>query len=230
MSDNNISRRSILKGAALGAGAILTVGCTEQKSVTPKKGDFKMSYKNEDFYKDGKFQADFAKEVYFEMLKSFDYPIYKQFKTGEFWALDFGTGNFLETGMAGIFWFNNYRDRYFGHEIFLLPNQMIVEHAHFKTKKAPPKMEAWQVRHGSIYNFGEGKPNIATSKVVLPAKEKKFITCPHVEYLTEGDCRELKTPESKHFMMAGPNGAIVTEYANFHDNDGLRFTNPKAKL
>ena len=31
-------------------------------------------------------------------------------------------------------------------------------------------------------------------------------------------------------MMAGPEGAIVDEWACYHDNDGLRFTNPKAAL
>ncbi len=30
--------------------------------------------------------------------------------------------------------------------------------------------------------------------------------------------------------MAGENGAIVTEYGTYHDNAGLRFTNPRAKL
>jgi len=31
-------------------------------------------------------------------------------------------------------------------------------------------------------------------------------------------------------MVAGPEGAIVTEYATYHDMAALRFTNPKAKL
>ena len=40
----------------------------------------------------------------------------------------------------------------------------------------------------------------------------------------------LNRPEAKHFMMAGPEGAIVTEYATFHDNKCLRFTNPGVKF
>jgi hypothetical protein len=35
---------------------------------------------------------------------------------------------------------------------------------------------------------------------------------------------------AKHFMIAGPQGAIVSEYATFHDGDGLRFTNPNVKF
>ena len=33
-----------------------------------------------------------------------------------------------------------------------------------------------------------------------------------------------------HFLMAGPEGAIVSEWATYHDNAGLRFTNAKAAL
>jgi D-lyxose ketol-isomerase len=31
-------------------------------------------------------------------------------------------------------------------------------------------------------------------------------------------------------LFAGPEGAIVTEYANYHDGNGLRFTNPNVEF
>lgn len=31
-------------------------------------------------------------------------------------------------------------------------------------------------------------------------------------------------------MMAGENGACVFEFANYHDGNGLRFTNPKVQF
>ena len=40
----------------------------------------------------------------------------------------------------------------------------------------------------------------------------------------------LKEMETFHFMMAGPEGAVVCEWANYHDNAGLRFTHPTATL
>jgi hypothetical protein len=40
----------------------------------------------------------------------------------------------------------------------------------------------------------------------------------------------LNRLEAFHFMVAGQEGALVTEYGTFHDMDGLRFSNPKAKL
>jgi hypothetical protein len=36
----------------------------------------------------------------------------------------------------------------------------------------------------------------------------------------------LNVPESSHFLMAGPQGAIITEFATFHTNDALHFTHP----
>jgi hypothetical protein len=40
----------------------------------------------------------------------------------------------------------------------------------------------------------------------------------------------LKQLTTFHFLMAGPEGAIVSEWATYHDNAGLRFTNAKAAL
>jgi hypothetical protein len=45
-----------------------------------------------------------------------------------------------------------------------------------------------------------------------------------------GDILRLKEMETFHFMMAGPEGAVVCEWANYHDNAGLRFTHPTATL
>ena len=45
-----------------------------------------------------------------------------------------------------------------------------------------------------------------------------------------GEVGVLAGPEQWHWMHAGPEGAIVTEYATYHDGAGLRFSHPKAKL
>jgi hypothetical protein len=45
-----------------------------------------------------------------------------------------------------------------------------------------------------------------------------------------GEILHLKKSETFHFLMAGPEGAIVDEWASYHDGAGLRFTNTKAKL
>jgi len=45
-----------------------------------------------------------------------------------------------------------------------------------------------------------------------------------------GEVVKLEVAEQKHFMLAGPQGAIVTEVATYHDGAALRFTHPDAKL
>lgn len=185
-------------------------------------------FKNEDFYKDGKFQAEKAKKAYFDMMTAYGYPIPESLRTN-MWATDFGLGDFVNVGMAGIFWVNFQDTGYFAHEIYLLPGQMIVEHGHEATAKGKAKMESWHVRNGSIYTFGEeGDPVPPTLK--LPKSQEKSISVSKYYTMQPGDIRTLNRVGAKHFMMGGPGGAIVSEYGSFHDGDGLRFTNPNVKF
>lgn len=185
-------------------------------------------FKNQDFYQDGKFQADRAKEAYFGMMAAHGYPV-PDFLRTNMWATDFGLGDFVNVGMGGIFWINDQKHGYFAHEIFLLPGQMIVEHGHEATPKGQPKMESWHVRHGSVRTFGEeGDP--LPPGFQLPPSQEKHITVRKSYELLPGDIRSLNRVTAKHFMMGGPQGAIVSEYASFHDGDGLRFTNPGVKF
>ena len=88
------------------------------------------TYTNADFYdKDGKFLVDKAREAYFDMFRRFNYPISDKLRK-DMWILDFAVGDFAQVGMAGIFWVNRQDYSYFGHEIYLLPGQMIPEHKH----------------------------------------------------------------------------------------------------
>ncbi|HUT01823.1 MAG TPA: hypothetical protein VM031_05175 [Phycisphaerae bacterium] len=183
---------------------------------------------NDQFYVDGAFQADKAREAYFQMMERFGYPVVEKLRE-EMWALDFGLGDFVNVGMAGIFWCNDKEHGYFGHEIFLLPGQMIVEHAHEETPEAAAKMEAWHVRHGKIHTFGEGEET-RPCPVELPDGQQEFITVRHAREVVPGELDSLNRPGAKHFMIAGPQGAIVTEYATYHDNGALRFTNPAVKF
>ena len=146
------------------------------------------------------------------------------------WATDFGLGDFVNVGMAGVFWVNFQEHGYFAHEIYLLPGQMIVEHGHEATAKGKAKMESWHVRHGSIYTFGEEGGPIPAG--VDAAQEPGEVH--HREQMLRDATRATSAPSTastaKHFMMGGPAGAIVSEYASFHDSDGLRFTNPGVKF
>lgn len=183
-----------------------------------------MIFENGDFYVDGEFQVEKARDAYFGMMEGFNYPVPPAVKEG-MWATDFSLGDFVNVGMAGIFWCNDEEHKYFGHEIFLLPGQMIVEHGHAKLPETAAKMEAWHVRHGRIYSLGEGEPT-DPMPIRLPESQAEFISVKNCKLVSPGEVDYLKRPEAKHFMVGGPEGAIVTEYATFHTNDALRFTNP----
>lgn len=193
------------------------------------------------FYKDGNFDSAKAKQAYFDLMTTFNVPIYAALKKddGFLWAIDFNKGEFTSFGMAGVFWANE-PDGYLGHEIYLLPWQSIPEHRHLPTqdkdgKAIPCKMESWQVRYGYVYGFSEvGEPNLdryPEAKAMLAKCQIPHLKSLHVEkWEADGSVHKLAGAETWHFMMGGKDGAIVSEYATFHDSNGLRFTVPGASL
>jgi len=217
---NNITRRTALQTIAAGAGAMAVSSCISTGSTPMQK------LVKGDFYDNGKFNKKRAFEAYYDMMRHFNYPIYPLLKTDQFWTSDFAQNDFLNVGMAGIFWINNTEAGYFGHEIYLLPGQMIVEHGHNKVTEGAAKMESWQVRHGMIYTFGEGEPT-PNLPVKLPESQLKAngITAKNCKVLKLGEIGTLNRTTAKHFMMGGPEGAIVTEYGTPHYGPALEFTN-----
>jgi D-lyxose ketol-isomerase len=217
-----ISRRTILGSLVAGVAGSSLMKAAHAAAAPPLR--------NEDFYDaDGSFNIDKAKQAYYDMMERFNYPIVDRLRSDEFWAVDFGMGKFTEVGMAGIFWVNNQEDDYFGHEIYLLPGQMIPEHRHVKTPDARPKMEAWQPRHGWVYIYGEGAPTPGVEDRIPPSHRECAVA--RVEQkLLPGEVGMLGGAEQWHWMLAGPEGAIVTEYATYHDGSALRFSNDDVKF
>ncbi len=226
-----MNRRNWITGIVGGAAGLFAAStCSEGFSFGNKKKLPK--YPNDYFYKNGEFNPEAAKKAYFELFDYHDYSLAESLKDNpDFWVAEFGLGDYTNVGMAGIFWVNDKEHGYFGHEIYLLPGQMIPEHAHAPAEGKPAKHECWQVRHGSIYTFGVGEPT-KPCPVELPESqlESGGITCFKCNKLEVGDMEYLSDLEDPHFMYAGPEGAIVTEYASYHSGEGLRFTNKKAAL
>lgn len=203
---------------------------------TAKKGCKQMS--NAEFYKDGKFDAARAKQAYFDLMTKFHVPVYEALKKddGFFWAVDFAKGDFTSFGMGGVIWVNEKSEGYFGHDIYLLPGQSIAEHRHLPTtdkdgKTVRCKIESWLVRNGWVYGFSEvGEPNLdkfPEAKAMLSKVQIPYLKSVHVEkWVADGRAHKLPGPETWHFMMGGSEGAIVTEFATYHDGAGLRFSVP----
>jgi len=228
-----LTRREALVGAAATAAGVMvasTTGASAQLLKRRNSGGKGKKLTNKDFYDaEGNFLPEKAKEAYYAMFKKMGYPMSDAAKE-LFWVADFGMGDFVNCGMGGIFWYNNQEECYFGHEIFLLPNQMIPEHKHLKTEKGKPKHEAWLIRHGHVYNFAAVGKKDEKMLAMIPESQKKSATVRSAKKAMPGEVQELPEIGCFHFMMAGPEGAIATEFGTFHDNDGLRFANPKAKM
>lgn len=210
---------------AMAAVAMLVSSCCQKNENTMK--EYAKKYTNADFYKDGKFQQDVALKAYQQMFDFYGIE-YTPTLTKDMWITDFGLGDFENVGMAGIFWVNDSTNCYFGHDIYLLPNQMIPEHRHVATATHPAKFESWRVQKGNCYNFSIGEPT--ANAPVLPASQKEYITS--LCFVAQGvdEVIHLKQVETPHFLLAGDKGAVVSEFATYHDNAGLRFTNPTAAL
>ena len=245
---SEISRRGMLTGVAAGFAASLPVfhaGCTDAGKEEPKvSAPPKLKiYKNEHFYDaEGKLDAAKAKAAYIELMKFHKFPIYPAFETDELWSLDFALGKFTEVGMGGIFYINDERDDYLLHDIWLLPGQSIPEHYHIKLDpvaaaegvEAKPgvaaKMEAWLVRYGSAHFFAEAGEPTDDCAGLIPPSHKECTKVKNVVFKEAGGVVKLEVAESRHFMKAGPEGAIVTEVATYHSMDALRFSHPDAKV
>jgi len=226
-----MNRRDLLKTLTLGtagASAFLMGGqlmqADETKAKLPK-------YPNEHFYKNGKWDQEVSKEAYRELFRYHHYAIGDVvLASPDFWMLEFAQNDFSNVGMGGIFFVNDKEHGYFGHDIYLLPGQMIAQHYHVAAEDKPAKHETWHVRNGKVWTLAQGGSKSDLPKgLILPKSQEKYTTCYKAKELNVGDIDYLAALEEPHFMIAGPEGAIVTEYASFHANTGLRFSNPTVK-
>ena len=263
---SNPARRTFAAGVSVLLAALTVSGCglfgppavrCGCKPLTAVKNPG-----NEAFYaEDGAFDGKAAKQAYFDMMQAFAYPVPAVLKTENFWVADFLQRDFEKLGMGGIFWMNEnntygesgdklytgkFKDQkfgYLGHEIYLLPGQMLPEHRHIGGEKGyGPKMEAWHVRHGSVEFYGECKAAGGNETPIseMPADQRPcgfgqaWFKSEYVAKRNAGEMYKLNDPETWHFMRAGPDGAIVSEYATFHNHvefskPGMKFDSSKAK-
>lgn len=211
-----------------------------QRSVKMEKKPNSVYY-NEN----GSFNLDAAKTAFAELFQYHQYSLALPVITNaehislagdQLWILDFELADFSNAGMGGIFWVNDKEHGYFAHEIYLLPFQMIPEHRHLEAEGEAPKHEVWQIRNGEVWTFAKGGSEADLAKYppdIAEAFQKQLdaqaITCFNGKHLQTGEMNSLSSLTESHFMIAGPEGAIVSEYGSYHSFDGLHFTNPNAK-
>lgn len=230
--NEELNRRGLVKAVgagALGVAAMAAVGAAEEKPKAKgkAKGERKIRMpKNSSYYKDGKFDVEAGKDAILKLMAFHKYPIFENTRES-LWVADYGLGEFTTLGLAAHMFMNNEDDRYMLMDLFLVPGQMLPEHWHLATDKNPAKREGWLVRCGlsNIVGIGEETPGI---KAMIPKSQKKHVTTFHSVAATPGTFVPLAEVESRHWQLAGPNGAIITEVANVHDDKGVRHTCPAA--
>jgi hypothetical protein len=233
----------------------VSIGTIESDSEIGCIQNDKNNDKNKEFYnKDGSFNQQTAKNAYYALMESFNYPVPSFLKTENFWVCDFLTVDFIHVGMGGVFWMNNkgvYGENdnysgpfagtkwgYLGHDIYLLPGQLLPEHRHIGGNEGfGPKMEGWHVRYGSVemfaeYSSGNDEVLISTLKNPPVGFGSNWFKSKYAAPRNAGEFYKLGSPESWHCMRAGKNGAIVTEYATYHNEvefskPGMQFDNSK---
>ena len=188
------------------------------------------TYTNADFYVDGVFRKEVAKDAIAALLEASGEHLTPTMREN-LWISDFGLGDFEHVGLSSITWVNRQDDGYYAMTMYLLPGQMLPEHRHLPIASPPArpaKHESWRVLHGWAYNFS----SVGPASGPLPSIPKSFgaIRSIHVDRQKEGETQSLRRLESWHFLKAGPQGAIVDEYGNFQDRRGWQSSNPAVRI
>lgn len=224
---SNMGRRAFLCGtAALGMGSVVGMASAE---CPKKKGKREpLVFKNEDFYVDGKFDEEKAKDAIIQLCRYFHYPIFPNMREN-LWVSDYGTGKFTELGLACIGFVNNTEsplgETFMLQDLYLLPNQMLPEHWHIQGK-LPIKNEGWFIRNGQSLIVGIGEDNLPADIQIPKCHMNGTVETRHSVLATPGTYVQLAKVESKHWQMAGPEGCILSEVANLHENEAVRHNDP----
>ena len=187
-------------------------------------GDGKPTIKFENtFFYDagGKFLPEKAKDALVALMQFHGYPVYPGIRE-KLWVSDYGVGQYAKLGLGAVMFANNTNDHYMVMDIFLLPNQMLPEHWHENLGKGPVKLEGWLIRHGLSHVVGEGEPNLGKDVVIPSCHAHGTVTVKHETVCGPGEWAQLNRAEAHHWQLAGPEGVIMTEVANGHDNAAVR--------
>jgi hypothetical protein len=205
--------------AAVGAAGVAGAAekCTREKPC--------IDFKNEQFYTKGKFDVEKGNQAVVTLCKYHGYPIFPGF-TDNLWVSDYGLGKFMEVGLAAYMFHNHEEDRYMLMDLFLMPGQMLPEHWHLEGEGNPAKREGWLVRWGLSHIVGIGEPNLSEEVVVPKSHWGGKVLTKHEKVATPGTFVPLAEVESRHWQLAGPEGAIITEVANVHTNSAVRHSDP----
>lgn len=136
---------------------------------------------------------------------------------------DFGLDHIEIEGLNLIVYVNN--DLYCAKEMALLPHQFCPEHRHPDIGKKRGKKETFRCREGLVYLFVEGQDNGLIDRVKLPKGKEAYYTVRKGIKLLPGEQYTIPS-NTKHWFVAGEQGAVISEFSSPSDDASDIFTDP----
>jgi D-lyxose ketol-isomerase len=135
---------------------------------------------------------------------------------------DFGTGERARVGLQVLVYINT--PRVCSKEMVIQPWQICPEHMHPTQPTNPGKEETFRCRDGEAYVYLPGDPT-PNPRARVPDDLRRHLNIWHEVILRPGDQLTIQ-PNTLHWFQAGPDGAVVSEFAT-HSADELDiFTDP----
>lgn len=130
---------------------------------------------------------------------------------------DFGLGRINEIGLQLLTYINT--ARVCAKEMVLLPWQACPEHRHIPTNGIEGKEETFRCRYGKVYLYVEGG-NRTDVSVKLP---DTALTAFKERVLLPGEQYTIM-PNTKHWFIAGDEGAVISEFSTHSTDETDIFT------
>ena len=151
-------------------------------------------------------------------------------ETEAFELADFGLARFEQFGLAILVYVNT--ERCCAKELVMLPGQICPEHRHPPIAGELGKEETFRCRAGEVHLYLPGhKQDSGEREAALrhvPTDKQSVFTMYHHVHLRPGDQYTLK-PNTPHWFVAGPQGAIVSEFSTRSRDEADIFTDPEIR-
>ena len=134
---------------------------------------------------------------------------------------DFGLGRYEQFGLAIHVYVNT--KRCCAKELMMLPGQICPEHRHPSIDGEPGKEETFRVRQGEVFLILPGIGDRVAALRHLPADKHDTVTVYQCFHLKPGEQCTLP-PDTKHWFVAGPQGAVVSEFSTRSRDEADIFT------
>jgi D-lyxose ketol-isomerase len=139
--------------------------------------------------------------------------------------VDFGQSRFEEIGLAMLIYFNT--TRVCARELILFPNQTIAQQIHPDINGEIGKEETFRLRWGQAYVYVPGEPT--ENPACQPPKGREaYYDCRHEIVMNPCD-QFTMPPNTWHWLQAGPEGAVISEFSSPSQDETDLFSDPEVK-